>query len=266
MIEAAPPEGQINPSDLWQQYRSEQSPEEHDLLRKELIERFAPIVKAAISRLPVHLPNHIDQDDLVGYGAIGLTEAIDRFDPEQGVKFETFARKRIRGAALDAVRNQSQFSRGANEHIRTISATYTRLEESLGRPAEDEEVAAELGITAKKLDQTAQLAAWEMLSLDQPLRSGNSTGVTLGETIDSGDAGPEDEAIHNFNLENLGHAMDRLPERDKMLIELYYVESLTMQQIAEIFHVTKPRICQIHSRALVRLRGIMEPEEQQESA
>lgn len=102
MIEAPQP---INPSDLWTQYRGENAPEVHNLLRKQLIEHYAPTIRNVVYRLPVHLPSHMDQDDLVGYGAIGLTEAIDRFDPEMGVKFETFARLRIRGAALDAIRN-----------------------------------------------------------------------------------------------------------------------------------------------------------------
>jgi RNA polymerase sigma factor for flagellar operon FliA len=242
--------------ELWSRYRSTGSAE----LREQLIERYAPIIKNVVARLPVHLPTHVDLDDLVGYGAVGLLEAIDRFDPGLGIKFETFARKRIRGAALDAVRAQSALSRGAHERIRTISATYTRLEVELGRPAQDEEVAAELGITTENLDQAAQLAAWEMLSLDQPLRSDEGTSVSLGETIgDDTTPDPSDHVVQADLLERLTESVDHLPERERILLGLYYVEGLTMQEIAEIFHVTKPRICQIHNRALLRLKGLMEP-------
>jgi RNA polymerase sigma factor for flagellar operon FliA len=244
--------------DLWHKYRSTRSLD----VRDELIERYAPIIKNVVARLPVHLPPHVDQDDLVGYGAVGLLEAIDRFDPELGIKFETFARKRIRGAALDAVRSQSALSRGAHERIRTISATYSRLETELGRPAQDDEVAAELGVTTEDLDQSAQLAALEMLSLDQPLHSAEGTPVSLGETLgDDAALDPSESAIHSDLLSNLTDAVEALPERERILLGLYYIEGLTMQEIAEIFHVTKPRICQIHNRALLRLRGIMEPGE-----
>ncbi|MBI4214338.1 MAG: FliA/WhiG family RNA polymerase sigma factor [Chloroflexi bacterium] len=243
--------------DLWIKYRATGSHE----LRDQLIERYAPIIKNVVARLPVHLPAHVDQDDLVGYGAVGLLEAIDRFDPALGIKFETFARKRIRGAALDAVRAQSALSRGTHERIRTISATYARLETELGRPAEDEEVAHELGVTTEELDQSAQLAAWEMLSLDQPLHTADGLPVSLGETLgDSSSPDPSEHAVHSDLLENLTSAVDRLPERERILLGLYYMEGLTMQEIAEIFHVTKPRICQIHNRALLRLRGFMESE------
>src|SRR5436309_3725618 len=121
--------------DLWTRYRSSRSA----ALREQIVEHYAPLIKHVMARLPVRLPAHVDQDDLVGYGALGLLEAVDRFDPDMGIKFETFARKRIRGAALDAVRAQSALSRGAHERIRTISATYTRLETELGRPAQDAE-------------------------------------------------------------------------------------------------------------------------------
>jgi RNA polymerase sigma factor FliA len=245
--------------ELWARYRTTGSPD----VRDELIERYAPIIKNVVARLPVHLPAHVDQDDLVGYGAVGLLEAIDRFDPDLGIKFETFARKRIRGAALDAVRAQSALSRGAHERIRTISATYARLEVELGRPAEDEEVANELGVTTVDLDQAAQLAAWEMLSLDQPLRSGDGTAVSLGETLgDDKGTDPGDHAVYSDLLERLAESVEHLPERERILLGLYYVEGLTMQEIAEVFHVTKPRICQIHNRALLRLRGLMEPPEE----
>ena len=242
--------------EMWVKFRTTGSP----ALRDQLIERYAPIIKNVVARLPIHLPAHVDQDDLVGYGAVGLLEAIDRFDPGLGIKFETFARKRIRGAALDAVRAQSALSRGAHEKIKTISATYARLEVELGRPAADEEVATELGVTTEELDQSAQLAAWEMLSLDAPLRTDDGAAVSLGDTLgDDSSPDPSDQAVFSDLLDNLTGAVDRLPERERILLGLYYVEGLTMQEIAEVFHVTKPRICQIHNRALLRLRGLMEP-------
>jgi len=244
--------------EMWARYRSTGSMD----LREQLIERYAPIIKNVVARLPVHLPTHVDQDDLIGYGAVGLLEAIDRFDPDLGIKFETFARKRIRGAALDAVRSQSALSRGVHERIRNISETYARLEVELGRPAEDEEVATELGVTTEDLDQAAQLAAWEMLSLDQPLRNNEGAAISLGETLgDDSTPDPSDRAVYSDMLDRLTDSIDHLPERERILLGLYYVEGLTMQEIAEIFHVTKPRICQIHNRALLRLRGIMEEEE-----
>lgn len=245
--------------ELWAKYRSTGS----SAIRDELIERYAPIIKGVISRLPVHLPTHVDQDDLVGYGALGLLEAIDRFDPAMGIKFETFARKRIRGAALDALRSQSALSRGAHERVRAVSATYARLEVEYGRPADDDEVAAELGLSAEEMDQTAQLAAWDMLSLDQPLRTADGSSVSLGDTLgDEATLDPSEHAVHTDLLERLTDAVERLPERERILLGLYYVEGLTMQEIAEVFGVTKPRICQIHNRAVLRLRGLMAEEDE----
>src|SRR5438309_3970032 len=151
--------------ELWVEYRSGHSQD----LREQIVEHYAPLIKHVMARLPVRLPAHVDHDDLVGYGAVGLLEAIDRFDPDMGIKFETFARKRIRGAALDALRAQSVLSRGAQERVRTISATYARLEMEHGRRVEHEEVAADLGITYEEFDEIAQLAGLEVLSLDQTI-------------------------------------------------------------------------------------------------
>src|SRR2546427_11570889 len=110
--------------DLWLEYQATHS----QALREQIVEHYAPLIKHVMARLPVRLPAHVDHDDLVGYGAVGLLEAIDRFDPDMGIKFETFARKRIRGAALDALRAQSVLSRGAQERVRAITASYARLE------------------------------------------------------------------------------------------------------------------------------------------
>lgn len=241
--------------ELWAQYRSTHSP----ALREQIVERYAPLIKLVMARLPVRLPTHVDQDDLVGYGALGLLEAIDRFDPDMGIKFETFARKRIRGAALDALRAQSVLSRGAQERVRTVSAAYARLEMERGRRVEHEEVAEDLGITAEELDETAQWAGLEVLSLDQQVATADGVGMALGDVLgDDEAADPSERAVFSDQLGRLTQAVDRLPERERVLLALYYVEDLTMQEIAEIFGITKPRVCQLHSRALVRLRSYME--------
>lgn len=254
----------VSEGELWAQYRQANLlPEVHDQLRAQLIEHYAPIIRRVIYKLPVHLPPHIDNEDLVGYGTIGLVQAIENYDPDNDRKatFETFARKRIRGAALDAVRNQTALSRGAHERIRTITATYARLEQENGHPASGEEVAESLGITTQRLDETSQLAAWEMFSLDQPLSSGDGTTSSLGDTIeDESSPDPLAQTAKNDMIERMLGGVDHLPERERVLIGLYYVEGLTMQQIAEIFHVTKPRVFKIHNRAILRLRDIMEVE------
>lgn len=243
--------------DLWARYQSSRSP----ALREQIVEHYAPLIKHVMARLPVRLPAHVDQDDLVGYGAVGLIEAVDRFDPDMGIKFETFARKRIRGAALDALRAQSALSRGTQERVRTISAAYARLEMEHGRRVEHEEVAAELGITSQELDEIAQWAGLEVLSLDQTMATLDGAGVALGDVIgDDEAADPSERAVFSDLLGRLTHAVDRLPERERVLLALYYVEDLTMQEIAEVFGITKPRVCQLHSRALIRLRSYLEEE------
>jgi RNA polymerase sigma factor for flagellar operon FliA len=244
--------------DLWTRYRASHSA----TLREQIVEHYAPLIKHVMARLPVRLPAHVDQDDLVGYGAVGLLEAVDRFDPDMGIKFETFARKRIRGAALDALRSQSALSRGTQERVRTISAAYARLEMEHGRRIEHEEVAAELGMTAEELDEIAQWAGLEVLSLDQTVPTQDGAGVSLSDVIGDEDAvDPSERAVFSDLLGRLSHAVERLPERERVLLALYYIEDLTMQEIAEIFRITKPRVCQLHSRALLRLRTYLEEEE-----
>lgn len=241
--------------DLWLEYRSSHS----QALREQLVEHYAPLIKHVMARLPVRLPAHVDQDDLLGYGAVGLLEAIDRFDPDMGIKFETFARKRIRGAALDALRAQSVLSRGAQERVRAITASYARLEMEHGRRIEHDEVAADLGISADEFDEIAQWAGIEVLSLDQTVTTMDGNGVALGDVIGDEDApDPSERAVFSDLLTRLTLSVDRLPERERLLLALYYVEDLTMQEIADIFHVTKPRVCQLHSRALMRLRTYLE--------
>lgn len=255
-----PAEGGMSQAEraLWARYRAAPS----SSLRDELIERYAPLIKYVVARLPVRLPPHVDQEDLLGYGAVGLLEAIDRFDPEMGIKFETFARKRIRGAALDALRAQSVLSRGAQERVRALTATYARLESERGRRVDGEEVATELGITAEELDEAAQLASLEMLSLDQPMQTADGTAISLSETLgDQAAVDPLEQAAYTDLLNRLTGAVERLPERERALLGLYYIEGLTMQEIGELFGITKPRVCQIHARALVRLRSYLEAEE-----
>jgi RNA polymerase sigma factor for flagellar operon FliA len=242
--------------DIWTEFVRARSPE----LRDELIIAYAPLVRSVVSRLGIPTTSLLDQDDLVSYGVIGLINAIDRYDPSRGIRFETFGVARIRGAVIDQLRALNWLPRSAVTRVLQVKGALAELEQRLGRPAKEEEVAAELHISTERYRQRLQEASMTLLSLDAPVGSlsQDESVTSLADLLeDVGTPGPAEQIEQQEQIVFLGHVLDALPPRERLLLSLYYQEELTMKEISEIMQVSESRICQLHMQAILRLRTAM---------
>ena len=223
--------------------------------RDRLVLHYSPLVKYVAGRIGTGLPSHVDIADLVQSGIFGLVDAIERFEPDRGLKFETYAMQRIRGAILDDLRAQDWVPRSVRSRAREVERTMERLEAKLHRSASDAEVAEELGITVGELrDLFAQLQLTSVAALDELVAAGR--GGSLAETLP--DQHAEDPVLAMEDRENrrlLAEAIAQLGERDRTVVTLYYFENLTLAEIGKVLGVTESRVCQLHTRAVLRLRG-----------
>jgi RNA polymerase sigma factor for flagellar operon FliA len=234
-------------------------PEKHPPLsdRETLVNEFLPGIRYHASIMKLRLPPNVEMDDLVSSGVVGLLDAADKFDSTRGIKFKTYAEFRIRGSMLDYLREMDWFSRAARQNANRLENAYARLEALLGRPPLEEEVAKEMKISITELrKQLALFSGLSVFSLDEP-EDEYSVGHTAVQRILT-EAAQNDErkdSILRDLKEVLGKAIDLLPDREKQLIALYYYEELTMKEIGAIFSLGEPRICQLHSQAVLRLRA-----------
>jgi RNA polymerase sigma factor for flagellar operon FliA len=240
---------------LWSEYKRTGT----RLLRDHLIVRYSPLVKFVAGRVSAGLPHTIEESDLVSYGMFGLIDAIDKFDTSRNIKFETYAITRIKGAIIDELRSIDWVPRSVRAKARSIERAYASLEGSLGRAPTDTEVAAELHISEADLQQIfGQISYVGIVALDEVVsagRVGKPERTTLGDTI----ADPGNGPMAAFEVEEmkqiLAGAINGLGEREKVVLTLYYYESLTLGQIGEVLGVTESRVCQIHTKAVLQLRS-----------
>ncbi|AEH44075.1 RNA polymerase, sigma 28 subunit, FliA/WhiG [Thermodesulfatator indicus DSM 15286] len=234
-------------------------PKNMDLKRRnELIIKYAPLIKFIAGRLAMRLPPNVDINDLISAGIMGLIDAINRFDPERKIQFKTFAEFRIRGAMLDELRSLDWVPRSIRKKANMIEKAYQELEQSLGRPAEDEEVAEALGISIdefhKMLEETKNVSFIDIETIKRKLPDLNEEDIfDLIEDPDQPD--PFEECGLKEIRDLLAKYIDELPEKEKLVLSLYYYEGLTMREIGEILGYTESRISQLHSKALKRLRA-----------
>jgi len=228
--------------------------------RDALITHYVPLVKYVAGRVAVNLPRNVDEGDLVGFGSLGLLDAIERFDPKRGVKFETYAIARIRGAMIDGLRSADWVPVSVRHRSKTIEDVVRNLENRLGRSATDAEIAQELGISLEEYNQRIlDLASSSVLSLEdlwQNPEEGESVTKTL-EVRDDKTPDPLDQAEWTLKKEALAEAIGKLPERERLVITLYYYEGLTVKEIAHIMKVSPSRISQLHTKAVIRLKGTL---------
>lgn len=242
---------------VWRKYRQTQD----SALRDELLVRHLPLVKQVAGRLAVGLPPHVEVADLESYGLFGLIDAINRYEETRGVKFETYASTRIRGAILDGLRSQDPAPPAWRERSRRLEQAYAVLEGRYGRAVTEEEVARYLGITAAELQQWEQeAAALIVMPLDE-LRGeqdGGNRPLAGYDVIQAGPAEmPEVQTLDSERRALLAEAIQSLPERERLVITLCYYEEVTAKEVAEILGVTPSRVSQLHSKALVRLRAAL---------
>lgn len=227
-------------------------------LRDELIMQYAPLVRLVVGRLGIPATSLLEAEDLVSYGLIGLINAIDRFDPERGVRFEAFAQQRIRGAVIDQLRTLNWMPRSAVSRVRQIEAAMATLEQQLGRPPNDAEVARELDVPLERYRQMLFEVGITVLSLDTPLITlmQEDEFPSLGEMLeDHTTPGPAAQLERQEMLSTLTAALERLPERERLLLAMYYNEELTMKEISKVMGVSESRVCQLHMQAIMRLRS-----------
>ena len=201
----------------------------------------------------------MDEGDLVSYGLLGLIGAIERFEPERDIKFETYAVARIRGSIIDELRSLDWVPRSVRARAREIERSLTQLEAKLGRAPTDEEIAGSLGITEDELQESLlEISRTSIAALDELWTSSSHGGdpVALIDTIpDEESAGPQDAMAHTELQEALAGAIARLPEREKLVVTLYYYEELTLREIGEVIGVTESRVSQLHTKAVLRLKA-----------
>ncbi|MBY0450196.1 MAG: FliA/WhiG family RNA polymerase sigma factor [Cyanobacteria bacterium] len=240
--------------ELWRSYRKNPN---NPQLREKLILKYLHLVRYVVSRLPITLPVSIAQEDLISYGTMGLMEAVERFDPERGLKFETYAVTRIRGAIIDQLRFQDWIPRGVRKRSKDLSETMARLEERLGRTPTNDEIAKEMGVTKTKVESIVAESSNLLLSLDENWGddSGGSTSSLIDTVEDKNSPDPEGELEAIELRKRLAEAIASLPEREKLLIALYYHENMTLKEIGEVISVSESRVCQLHAQAILRLRS-----------
>jgi RNA polymerase sigma factor for flagellar operon FliA len=242
---------------LWIDYKT--SGAKH--FRDQLIVQYSALVKYVAGRVSVGLPHTIEQADLVSYGMFGLIDAIDKFDTDRNIKFETYAITRIKGAIIDELRSVDWVPRSVRAKARAVENAYTNLEGRLLRTPTDTEVAVEMEISEPDLQNIfTQISFVGIVALDDVLSGGNGErgeSTTLGDTLADRGAGP----VAAYEVEEmkqiLSTAINRLGDREKVVLTLYYSESLTLAEIGQVLGVTESRVCQIHTKAILQLRGRM---------
>ena len=223
--------------------------------REALIMDHLPKVKYIADRIAAKLPPSVERDDLYGAGVIGLIDAVERFDAARGIAFTTFAELRVRGAILDNLRSLDWASRSSRRRSREIQTAHFELEQQFGRPATEEEIAEQMKISVDELRRSLQeIRGLQITNLDE---RDEETGLSPADLI-SDDSTTQLDAIESMQQKKrLAEAIDKLPERERQVIALYYVEELTMKEIAEVLGVTESRVSQLRSQAAARLRATL---------
>lgn len=222
--------------------------------REQLIQEYLPYVKRIVQRIAAHLPASVDVDDLMNVGVIGLIQAVDRYDPKRDNKFMTYAIFRIKGAVLSELRARDYLSRSGRRKLRELELASQRLEQRLGRRADDGEVAAELGIDIEDLHRTRQMSHISFISFEELGVSSRDEKEKLLHFLMHN----EEDALSQTRLRELkqalARAIEQLSEKERLVISLYYLEELTMKEAGEVLKITESRVSQIHSQAIMRLR------------
>jgi len=240
-------------ADLWHDYKREGTRDQRD----QLILLYAPLVKFVAGRVASGLPHSVDAADLVSYGIFGLIDAIEKFDPARGFKFETYAIARIKGSIMDELRALDWAPRSVRSKARSVERAYQKLEANLHRTPTDAELARELRLSVEQLQGVlGQISLVGMAALDETVG-----GSERGDLVTVGDLVPDRSALPGSALELeesrrlLAATINDLPEREKVVLTLYYYESLTLAEIGGVLGVTESRVCQIHTKAVLHLRS-----------
>jgi len=246
--------------ELWQRYKKDSD----EKARERLVLAYSPLVKFVAGRMSSGLPAHIEESDLISYGLLGLIGAIERFDLEREIKFETFAVARIKGSIIDELRSLDWVPRSVRAKAREIEAAHAKLERMLARTPTDDEVAKELGVSNDEFQESLlQISNSSVVALDELWSVSDASGdqVSLLDTMkDPSAVDPARELGVSELKDRLANAISRLPEREKLVVALYYYENLTLREIGEVLGVTESRVSQLHTKAVLRLKARLQGE------
>lgn len=226
--------------------------------KEELIKAYLPLVKRVVHRLSGRLPKDVDVKEMLNSGIIGLVDALEKYDPRHETNFSTYAQFRIRGAILDSFRSQDWLPRSLRFKSHKLEVAYQRIEQKLGRPATDEEVAAEIGVTVEDLQgMLSEVGSIVMLSFEELGFGHGEERFQADELLASKSGDPLHKLLSGEKVGLIARALDRLPEKERLVISLYFYEELNLKEVGEILGVTESRASQIRSRALIRLKNYL---------
>jgi RNA polymerase sigma factor for flagellar operon FliA len=238
---------------LWEKY----SVTKDNSIREKLIVKYSPLVKYIAGRLSIYFGSNVEYDDLISYGIFGLIDAIDKFDISKGVKFETYASLRIRGAIIDSIRELDWVPRSVRQKKKELEKTYQELESKLGHSATDADVAKKMGVSIEEFHKLlSNVSISTVISLDEYYEQNFELGIKTSNEKDEDI--PEKNTLINEIKDILAETINNLPERERFVITLYYFEELTLKEISKIMNVSESRISQLHTKALLRMKGKLE--------
>ena len=244
--------------ELWRRYKEDGDKR----AREQLVLAFSPLVKYVAGRMSTGLPAHVEEADLISYGLLGLISAIERFDPSREIKFETFAVTRIKGSIIDELRSLDWVPRSVRSRAREIEAAQAKLEHKLQRAPTEAELAKSLGIDEDELQGSLlEIANSSVYALDELWTVSDSSGdqVSLLDTISDPRAEDPQESLASSEIKDrLTEAISSLPEREQLVVALYYYENLTLREIGEVLGVTESRVSQLHTKAVLRLKSALQ--------
>jgi RNA polymerase sigma factor FliA len=242
---------QLSHIELWRLWKEEGRSE----AKKQLIEVFLPLVEFVSNRLAVGLPKNVSKDDLMSFGIMGLIDAVEKFDYLRGLQFETYASWRIRGSIIDGLRQGDWVPRSVREKAKKVEEAYQKLEQQYLRTVTDEEISSYLQVSVQEFHQMVQdIAITTVCSIDDPIRDEESE-TRLSLLVDEKAKNPEFAVNEFFLKEMLAKSIERLTEKERTVISLFYFEDLSLSEIAEVMSLSPSRISQLHSKAILRLRG-----------
>jgi RNA polymerase sigma factor FliA len=241
--------------ELWQAYWDGRSAE----ARERLILQYVPLVKYVVGRLAISLPHFLTSEDIISYGVVGLIDAVERYEAGRNVKFSTYAISRIRGAIIDELRSLDWMPRQVRKQARDIEQAMSRLDQELGRPSTERELAGEMGLTVEKLQQALFDSSASTISLNRMVDadSMDRSSQVVPDIADEKALNPLDYSERMELSRALGRAIGQLTTREQQVLSLYYVEELNLREIGQVLEVSESRVCQLHTKAILRLRGML---------
>lgn len=241
--------------ELWRDFLTDRTNKKN---RETLIIQYLPLVKYIVGRMRVNLPSTISTEDLAGYGVEGLINAIDRYANDKGTKFETYAITRIRGTIIDKIRSQDWVPRGVRKRYKDIQQASQVLQDKLGRQPTHQEIADEMSLPLEKVEEAiVEMSKNSLMSLYDKKGSSEDSVEVIDTIKDESKEEPLEKLEKQDVKKELQQALSRLPEREKMILTLYYHENMTLKEIGEAINVSESRVCQLHAQAIVKLKNLL---------